>query len=75
MKLTKNRQKVVLVFTTLDTSQLKKNDDYENIRSVNPLYLLVDKVIGHIEEKSGNKYLVFDFTDKNKEVLKKYAEL
>ena len=75
MKLTKNRQKVVLVFTTLDTSQLKKNDDYENIRSVNPLYLLVDKVIGHIEEKSGNKYLVFDFTDKNEEVLKKYAEL
>ena len=36
---------------------------------------MVDKVIGHIEEKSGNKYLVFDFTDKNKEVLKKYAEL
>ena len=53
----------------------KKIDDYENIYSVNPLYLMVGKIIGHVEEENGNKYLVFDFTDKNKEVLKKYAEL
>ena len=26
-------------------------------------------------KNNGNKYLVFDFTDKNKEVLKKYREL
>ena len=26
-------------------------------------------------QKNGSKYLVFDSTDKNKEVLKKYAEL
>ena len=26
-------------------------------------------------KKSGSKYLVFDYTDKNKEVLKKYTEL
>ena len=31
---------------------------------------MVGKVIGHIEEKMEFKYLVFDFTDKNKEVLK-----
>ena len=30
---------------------------------------------GHIEEKNGSKYLVFDSADKNKEVLKKYTEL
>ena len=28
-----------------------------------------------IEEKNGNKYLVFDSTDENKEVLKKHREL
>ena len=54
---------------------IKKIDDYENIYSVNPLYLMVGKIIGHVEEENGNKYLVFGFTDKNKEVLKKYAEL
>ena len=27
-------------------------------------------VIGHIEESNGNKYLVFDSSDENKEVLK-----
>ena len=47
---------------------------------VNPLYLIIDKADGYIEEKNGNKYLVFDSmelhsTDENKEVLKKYSEL
>ena len=32
---------------------------------------MIGKVEGHIEENSGNKYLVFDSTDENKEVLKK----
>ena len=50
---------------------IEKTDDYENIRSVNPLYLMISEVIGHIEEKNGNKYLVFDSLDENKEVLKK----
>ena len=30
---------------------IKKIDDYENIYSVNPLYLRVNHVNGHIEEK------------------------
>ena len=54
---------------------IKKIDDYENIHTVNLLYLVTDKVIGHTEEKNGSKYLVFDSTDENKEVLKKYPEL
>ena len=49
---------------------LKKSDGYENIYSVNPLYLMIGEVIGHIEENNGNKYLVFDSSDENKEVLK-----
>ena len=32
-------------------------------------------MIGHFEEKNGNKYLVLDDVDENKEVLKKYEEV
>ena len=59
----------------METLQLKKIGDCENIRSVNPLHLIVSHASGYIEEKNGSKYLVFDSTDENKEVLKKYAEL
>ena len=54
---------------------IKKIDDYENIHSVNPLYLMIGEVDGHIEEKNKSKYLVFDSTDENREVLEKYTEL
>ena len=43
----------------------------KKIYSVNPLYWLIDHVNGYIEEKGVNKYLAFDSTDKNKELLKK----
>ena len=49
---------------------IKKIDDYENIYSVNPLYLIIAHASGYIEEKGVNKYLVFDSTDENKELLK-----
>ena len=38
------------------------------------MYLITGKVDGHIKERNGNKYLVFDSTDENK-VLHKYTEL
>ena len=50
---------------------IKKLDDCESVYSVNPLYLRVDHVNGYIEKKGVNKYLVFDSTDENKELLKK----
>ena len=46
-----------------------KDSDYAKINSVNSLYLIVDEVDVHFEEKNGNKYLIVDSTDKNKEVL------
>ena len=52
-----------------------KNDDCEKIYSVNPLYLLIDYASGYIEEKGVNKYLVFDSTDENKELLKKHNDV
>ena len=39
------------------------------------MYQIIGKVIGHIEKKNGNKYLVFGSADENKKVLAKYAEL
>ena len=48
----------------------KKIDDCKNINSVNPLYLNIGHAIGYIKEKGVNKYLVFDSTDENKELLK-----
>ena len=39
------------------------------------MYLIINEVDGYIEEKNRSKYLVFDSTDENKEVLKKYTEL
>ena len=45
---------------------IEKNADYNNINSVNPLYLMINQMIGHlecnsfecnsIEEKNENKY-------------------
>ena len=45
------------------------------INSVNPLYLMINRKDGFIEEKDGNKYLNISNTDKNSEVLKKYSEV
>ena len=54
---------------------IKKIADYNNINSVNPLYLMINEMIGHFEEKNENKYLVLDEIDENKEVLNKYKEV
>ena len=64
-----------MAFTALGILHLKKIDDCEKYYSVNLLYLLIDHVSGYIEEKGVNKYLVFDSTDKNKELLKKYNDV
>ena len=52
-----------------------KDCHYVKIKTVNPLYLISSEVDGHCEDKNENKYLIFDSTNKNKEVLKKYTQL
>ena len=47
---------------------IKKIANCNNINSVNPLYLMINEVIGHFEEKNENKYLVLDDVDESKEV-------
>ena len=51
---------------------IKRIDDYERICGViAPLYWIVSFASGYIEEKSGNKYLIFDNSlTINKELLK-----
>ena len=49
----------------------KKIVDCSNINSVNPLYLMINEMIGHFEERNESKHLVLDDVDENKEVLKK----
>ena len=54
-------------------STIRKIGDYWSNYTVNPLYLNIDRASWYIEynsieEKNGNKYLIFDSVDKNKEV-------
>ena len=54
---------------------MKKIDDCEKIYSLNTLYLRSSSANGYIEEKGINKYLIFDSTDENKELLKKWNDV
>ena len=46
-----------------------------SINSVNPLYLRITNASGYIVGNGSNKYLIFDSTDENKELLKKYNDV
>ena len=52
-----------------------KDRDYVNIHSVNPLYFIIDKADGYIEERNANKYLTLVSNNKNKDILKMYTEV
>ena len=73
-KLTKKNHKEIEVYY-IGYVAFKEIANCNNINSVNPLYLMIDKMIGHFEENSENKYLVLDDIDENKEVSQKYKEI
>ena len=54
---------------------VKKIANCNNINIVNPLYLMINEMISHFEQKNENKYLVLDDADENKEVSKKCVEV
>ena len=57
---------------------VKKIANCNNINSVNPLYLMINEMIGHFEEKIENKYLLLDDVNENKEVsnnMKKFRKM
>ena len=43
-----------------------------NVNSVNPLYLLINRIKGHFEEVDGNKYLII--ISENGDIMQKYQE-
>ena len=69
LKIDKKSYKNIGIYNTGYVT-VKKVDDCENIYSVNPLNILVNHASGYIEEENENKYLVFDSTNENKELLK-----
>ena len=54
---------------------IKRIGDCYDVNSVNPLYLRINDASGYIKEVNKDKYLVFDDTDKNKELLKRYDDV
>ena len=74
LKIDKKAYKDISIYNTGYVTK-KKIDDCNNINSVNPLYLNITHSNGYIEEKGVNKYLVFDSTNENKELLKKYNDV
>ena len=54
---------------------IKKIGPGYDVNSVNPLYLRINNASGYIEEINEDKYLVFDDTDENKELLKRYDDI
>ena len=47
---------------------VKKIAHCNNTNSVNLLYLMINEMIGHSEDKNENKYLVLDDVNENKDV-------
>ena len=45
---------------------------YIEEKDLNPLYFHIDQASGYVEKEGMKKYLVFDTTDQNKKLLKKY---
>ena len=79
LKIDKKSYKAIGIYN-IGYITIKKIDDYGNIYSVNPFYLIIAHAVEYIErssteEKGVNKYLVFDSTDENKELLKKHNDV
>ena len=46
-----------------------------SVNSVNPFYLMINRIDGFIEDKNGVKHLNIGDTGKNSEILKKYEQV
>ena len=58
------------MFIILDIQQKKPQ---WNVFSVNPLYLVINKIKGHSEEVDGDKYLIIN--SENSDIMQKYQEV
>ena len=65
-------KKTVLNHSVYYIGFVTKNPEYD-INSVNPLYLMINRIKGHFEEKNGVKYLII--SPKNGDTIQKYQEV
>ena len=65
-------KKDVLSNDVYDIGYITKNPQY-NISSVNPLYLMSNKIKGHFEEVDGDKYLII--SSENGDIMQRYQEV
>ena len=74
LKLDKKKYKDIDIYN-IGYVAIKKIGDFYDVNSVNPLYLRIDNASGYIKEVNKDKFLVFNVTDKNKELLKRYDDV
>ena len=74
LKLDKKTYKNLDIFN-IGYVTIKKIGDCYDVNSVNPLYLRINDASGYIKEDWTDKCLIFDSTDENKELLKKYNDV
>ena len=74
LKLDKKTYKNLDIFN-IGQVTIKKIGDCYDVNSVNPLYLRINDASGYIKEDWTDKCLLFDSTDENKELLKKYNDV
>ena len=67
--------KITLIFITLDILKFKKLMIGKKFTVWILCIFLINHATGYIEEDNENKYLVFDCTDENKELLRKYNNI
>ena len=54
---------------------VKKIANCNNVLCENPLYVMINEMIRHFEEKNERKYLELGDVDENKKVSKKYEKV
>ena len=74
LKLDKKTYKDLDIYNIGYVTKKKIGDCYDG-NGVNHLYLRINNASGCIEEKDSNKYLIFDSTDENKDLLKRYNDV
>ena len=67
LKVDKNYHKHIDIYYT-GYITIKKIDDYKNIHSVNPLYLIIHSATGYFTEENDNEYLILDSPNKYERV-------
>ena len=73
IKLRENSYKNILIYYIAYVTI--KDSKYVKINSVNPLYLMFNKMNGYFEEINGNKYLTVVAANDSKDRIKNYEEL